>query len=126
MEIHRRTKQLESILGHFEKNPNAISTSDLIAEFKEQMNRTTVYRILARMEDDGIIHSFKGPDGATWYATCKDCSHHNHTDIHPHFKCTKCGVVECLEITVEIPSVPNYRVDNQQVMLSGECQACLN
>jgi len=126
MEIHRKTKQVQQLLEYFDEQPNAVSTSDLITRFKPEMNRTTVYRILGRMEEDGIIHSFNGPDGATWYASCKECDHHNHSDVHPHFKCNTCGAVECLEIKVVIPNVPNYKIEHQQVMLTGECKVCLN
>ena len=124
MEIHRRTKQVQSLLDFFEKQTSAVSTSILLSEFKGQMNRTTVYRILVRMEEDGIIHSFKGPNGATWYAKCKECGHHDHHDIHPHFQCNKCGKVECIDISLEIPSIPNYEIEQQEVLLKGECEEC--
>ena len=33
---------------------------DLVDYFKDEMNKVTVYRILSRMEKEGIIHSFNG------------------------------------------------------------------
>ena len=93
---------------------------------KNEMNKTTVYRILDRLEQEGIIHSFNGKDGLKWYAKCEGCHAQHHLDKHPHFQCTECGIVDCLEINVTIPNIPNRRIDNSQVLILGQCDLCIH
>ena len=50
MPISRKTKTVKMILDLFDKSNNAISVVDLISTFNNKMNKTTVYRILHRLE----------------------------------------------------------------------------
>lgn len=126
MSIQRKTKSVKALQQYFESHSNAVCVVDLVAHFKEEMNKATVYRILSRMETEGMIHSFSGKDGLTWYASCKHCSHGEHQDRHPHFQCKKCGRMECLEINLPIPKIENHKVDSEIVLLIGECDNCLS
>ena len=89
MGVIRKTKALSTVLSIFESKNEAKSVVSLIELVKGDMNKTTVYRILDRLEQDGIIHSFNGKDGLKWYAKCEGCSAHKHSDTHPHFQCTE-------------------------------------
>lgn len=124
MSIKRRTKSVNIILSIFEKTNEALSVVDLVEELKDDMNKTTVYRILERLENDGIIHSFSGTNGLKWYAKCHDCSHHNHNDIHPHFECEDCGKMECLEVHISIPKINNKTIQSADILLKGQCADC--
>ena len=75
MGIIRKTKPVKEILHLFENKEEAISVVQLIELMHTKMNRTTVYRILERLEQDGILHSFNGKDGLKWYAKCQGCNH---------------------------------------------------
>jgi len=88
------------------------------------MNKTTVYRILNKLEDDGLLHSFLGKNGHKWYAKCDNCSPTIHHDIHPHFQCKKCGEIRCLSVSFNIPSVDGYKVDSVNLLMVGECYNC--
>lgn len=125
MSVKRKTKSLGLILSIFENSTAAISVVDLIAKFKGDMNKTTVYRILERLENEGAIHSFLGSNGLTWYAKCHQCTSHHHNDIHPHFQCEECGKVECLEINIPIPTVDNKIIQSADVLLKGQCSDCM-
>ncbi len=124
MGITRKTKAVKKLLSLFEPTVSAILAVDLIAQLKEEMNKTTVYRILDRLENEGIIHSFVGSDGLKWYAKCTGCSSNNHNDIHPHFQCTNCKKVTCLPVEIKIPIVENYTIENAAVFLVGKCNEC--
>lgn len=124
MGVLRKTKSVKILLNEFEKNSNAISAITLIERFDSEMNKTTIYRILDKLEDDGILHSFLGKNGHKWYAKCNGCSSSIHHDVHPHFECTSCGKVECLTINVFIPEIPNHKVEASQVLLQGKCDEC--
>lgn len=124
MKIIRKTKSVDAILNVFNNDDNAFSVVDLINRFKSQMNKTTIYRILDKLEHDGVVHSFLGVNGLKWYAKCHHCSSHNHVDAHPHFQCQSCGKLDCLDTDVSIPSIPGRKIAFAQVLLVGECDKC--
>ena len=124
MGIVRKTKAVTTVLNIFEEKNEAKSVVNLIELVKGEMNKTTVYRILDRLEQDGTIHSFNGKDGLKWYAKCNGCSAHHHSDAHPHFQCTECDKVECLSLEVKIPTLKNHKVDTTDILLMGQCEDC--
>ena len=124
MGIMRQTKSVKRILNEFEKEPKALSTVDLIKRLSQDHNKTTIYRVLDRLEDDGVLHSFQGTDGVKFYAKCHGCSKSQHSDIHPHFQCLSCGKMDCLDVRVSIPKVPNRRVLSSELLLQGHCEQC--
>lgn len=124
MSIIRKTKSVQTLLTIFEKNSQAISVVNLIDQLGSKMNKTTIYRILDRLENDGIVHSFLGKEGLRWYAKCHGCSSSNHIDLHPHFQCQECGKVECVSMSVSIPSIPNKKINSSQLLLIGMCENC--
>ena len=124
MGIIRQTQSLKRILNEFEKEPKALSTVDLIERLRKDHNKTTIYRVLDRLEDDGVLNSFQGTDGVKFYAKCHGCSKSRHSDIHPHFQCVSCGKMDCLDVRVSIPKVPNRKVLSSQLLLQGHCENC--
>ena len=127
MGILRKTKSVTIVLQEFEKDSSAISATILVERLSNQMNKTTIYRILDKLEDDGILHSFLGRNGHKWYAKCnKDCSVSGHHDAHAHFECLECGKVDCISSDIIVPKIPNRRVDVSQVLLQGCCEDCLS
>ena len=124
MGIIRKTKAVATVLQIFEEKSEPKSVVHLIGLVKDKMNKTTVYRILDRLERDGIIHSFNGKDGLKWYAKCEGCSANHHSDKHPHFQCTKCDKVECLSVEIKIPHIKNHKVDSTDILLMGQCEVC--
>ena len=127
MGIIRKTKSVKAVLKEFEQYKTAISSPQLVERLRLQMNKSTVYRILERLEDDGILHSFTGQDTLTWYALNHDnsCSHDNQLNAHPHFQCRDCGKTECLSISVPIPEVAEHRIESISFLLVGRCGDCL-
>lgn len=124
MGVLRKTKSVKILLEEFEQGSSAISVTALIERIGSQMNKTTIYRILEKLEDDGLLHSFLDKNGHKWYAKCSGCSSSAHHDIHPHFECLSCGKVECLTVNVTIPEIPNRKVELSQVLLQGQCESC--
>tara|TARA_B110001469_G_scaffold56708_1_gene54542 strand:+ start:4161 stop:4541 length:381 start_codon:yes stop_codon:yes gene_type:complete len=124
MGIVRKTKGVNLVLQIFEEKNEAKSVVRLIELLKDKMNKTTVYRILDRLEQDGTIHSFNGKDSLKWYAKCVGCSANHHSDKHPHFQCTKCDKVECLSLDIKIPVIKNHKVDSTDILLVDQCEVC--
>lgn len=125
MGIIRKTQAVALLLNEFEKDSNAISSIELIKRLGDKINKTTVYRLLDKLEDDGLLHHFIDANSVKWFAKCKSCSKSEHHDIHPHFQCTDCGSVDCLEIKITIPEIPNRKTMNSHVLVLGQCEHCL-
>ena len=126
MGIKRKTKSIDLLLNEFDKRSEAISTVALIKLLSSQINKTTIYRVLDKLEDDGVLHSFIGVNGLKWYAKCDRCSYTEHKDVHPHFECLSCGKVDCVDVDVSIPKIPNREVSGSTVLIRGKCEECIN
>ena len=124
MGVLRKTKSVKIVLNEFAQNSSATSVITLIDRLKSLMNKTTVYRILEKLEDDGILHSFLAKDGLKWYAKCRGCSSTTHHDVHPHFQCLECGKVDCLKTNFIVPEIANRKVEVSHVLLQGKCEEC--
>ncbi|WP_159023358.1 Fur family transcriptional regulator [Formosa sp. L2A11] len=124
MGVIRKTKSVEALLNEFNTSDEAISAKQLIEQLDSKFNKTTIYRVLDKLEEDGVLHSFLGKEGLKWYAKCNGCSSTKHKDVHPHFQCLKCGRVDCLPISMAIPNIPNRKVTVSQVLIQGICEKC--
>ena len=125
MAVSRKTKTVKLILELFENTNNAISVVDLVSIFKEKMNKTTVYRILNRLEESGILHSFTDRDGLKRYAKGNQkLSLLKDGNLHSHFLCNDCGISSCLPLEIPIPSLPNTRIDSSDHLFTGQCENC--
>lgn len=127
MSIIRKTKSVRLILSAFNDNKDAISIVELINKFNKKMNKTTVYRVLERLEKSSILHSFVGKDGLKRYAKGgKDSNSKKILNSHPHFLCEDCGTSSCIPIDIIIPSIPNYTIKTSEHLLIGQCKNCLS
>ena len=127
MSVIRKTKPVKLILKQFNKNAEAISVVELVNKFKSKMDKTTVYRILDRLEDSDMLHSFIDNDGLKRYAKGhNNISSSNHSNIHPHFLCEECVTSSCLPIEITIPNIPNYTIKSSEHLLIGQCKDCIN
>ena len=89
------------------------------------MDKSTIYRILERLEDSNMIHSFIDSDGVKRYAQLEDEeSATSDEGSHPHFICNDCGISSCLPVKISIPSVPDYIIENAEHLLKGICKDC--
>lgn len=126
MGVSRKTKSVGKIIEIFNGTNQALSVVHLVDQLRDDMNKTTVYRALERLEDDRKIHSFTGADGLKWYASCNDCCTAENVNFHPHFQCEKCGKIEYLSIDLELPKLPNnYKIERAELLLLGSCDECI-
>ena len=126
MGIVRKTKSIELLLHEFKTQTTAISTIQLIKRLNSKLNKTTIYRVLENLVDDGILHSFIGQDGIKWYSMSINCTKSKHNDLHPHFECIDCGQIDCLNTQVMIPEIQNRKILSYQILIQGKCEKCLN
>ena len=127
MTVIRQTKSIKLILNVFDQSGDAISVVELIERFKGQMDKTTVYRILDRLEGQGTLHSFIGTDGSKRYAKWDEKTDSSkEITIHPHFECRYCGNSSCLPVRISIPSVSNFIIESAEQLLIGKCEDCFS
>ena len=70
MGIVIKTQSVALLLDEFNKESRAISVIELVKLLDYEVNKITVYRVLYKLEDDGVLHSFLGNNGIKWYAKC--------------------------------------------------------
>ena|SRR5687767_15142235 len=122
----RSTPSRQEILHLFLKKDYALSHGDIEKEINNALDRVTVYRTLKTFLDRGLIHKVLDDEGALKYALCNEaCNAAGHHHDHVHFKCTRCGQTNCLDI--EIPSVKlpkGYKPEELNLLIQGICESC--
>ncbi len=124
MGITRKTKTVKAVLSEFETSSNARSVVELVDCLSSTMNRTTVYRILDRLEDEGTLHSFVGESGLKWYAKHDGQAKDSMRMVHPHFQCRQCGTSKCVQAEVQLPNLNQYTIETASLLLTGVCDQC--
>jgi len=96
-------------------------------ERSSSINRVTVYRILDLLVDGGVIERISTGGRAFYYGLAPNEHHRS----HPHFYCTCCGQMDCLDpesLSVETePLWKTYpgRIEKVEVRVDGVCKNCL-
>jgi len=87
-------------------------------------DRATVYRVLGRLVEEGVIHKVIDVDGVIKYAECEACTS-DHRHDHIHFSCEDCHTVSCLEQVVPAFDLPKgYAIHTINFTVSGICPQC--
>ncbi len=91
------------------------------------LDRATVFRNLRDLTDAGLVERIDLGD-RVWRYQLHDEAHAAH--VHPHFVCTDCGEIECLEgVEVVIGKrrgVPkSVRDASVTIHMKGRCDNCL-
>lgn len=85
-------------------------------------DRVTVYRVLEWLVSHRLAHKIVGDD-RVWRFNAV----HDDEATHPHFQCTHCRQVYCLEdlrppLALALP--PGFRPEHTELMIQGTCPAC--
>ena len=121
----RNTVAKTEIISLLNNSSNALSHIEIQNALNGLCDRVTIYRVLDRLIDEGLLHKIINVDGVVRYASCNKSCTHKHSHNHVHFSCTSCKKVTCLE-TVE-PSFlmpKNYTVTQVNFTVSGICPSC--
>lgn len=120
----RETPAKKKILDIFLTSDIALNSPMLEAALNNQVDRSTVYRILQSFEKDGRIHKIVDSNGKIFYAACKNCSSESHFHNHFHFKCNQCNQIECLDQKVPQPDKKGYVFKEFYGLIDGVCATC--
>lgn len=116
-----RNMLLTALLSHH----GPVSAQELEVEL-DTVDRSTISRSLATFAEAGLLHVIDDGTGTPKYECCPSEHHHDVTDSHAHFHCTRCGATMCLEdLRVTAPPLPEgYEVGNISYIISGLCPKC--
>ena len=120
------SRQREEIIKVVEDSCNHPTAEEIYMKVKEQdhtVSRSTVYRNLGQLVDNGIINRI---------TMCNDSDRYdNFKTIHHHVVCSKCGKVfdfdynfEFLKVKQEIMKQTGVEVKDKGVTLRGICSEC--
>ena len=119
----RKTPSAEEILAALKSSDSALSHEMIQSELTSNIDRTTIYRVLNRFCEDGLVHRIVGDDGKQYFALCVNCEE-RHRHNHFHFRCVECGTVECLNNEVEVSLPTGYILEGFNGLISGRCRRC--
>lgn len=120
----RNTKAKTKIRALIASSTTALSQSDIQKALKGFCDRVTIYRVLDRLIDEGLIHKIVNTDGCIKFASCQSCNK-EHSHNHIHFSCQKCKSVTCLDDVTPSYQLPkSYKVSEVNFTISGFCPQC--
>jgi len=120
----RNTPTQMAVLSILSSTGKAMSQDAIEQKIGKVMDRATVYRILNRFYEDGIVHKIVAEDGKQYFAVCMICDENTLPDNHFHFRCTNCQTIECLQSMVHFAVPEGYLVKRLNCVLVGICKAC--
>lgn len=122
--IRRNTPAKEAVLNLLTHKAKAMSQEAIMKNMDINIDRATIYRILNRFCEDGILHRIVAEDGKQYFAVCIKCEEKKLADRHFHFRCKKCETIECLPVAVQFSLERGYSVESVNCVLTGVCKDC--
>ena len=120
----RNTPTKKAVLDLLKESNRAMSRDAIERKITTDINRATIYRVLNRFCEDGIVHRIVAEDGKQYFAVCVECDDRKKPLHHFHFRCTECDTIECLPIPVHFSLPQGYDVKSVNCVLSGVCSEC--
>ena len=120
----RNTPSKEAVLDILANSKKAMSHEAIEQKINIDIDRATIYRVLNRFCEDGVVHKIIAEDGKQYFAVCMKCDEKKLTNNHFHFRCTKCQTIECLPKTVHFSVPDGYTVESVNCVLTGICNDC--
>lgn len=125
MKQKRTTVAKLELIEVLEKSAQAMSHGELFDQLQQICDRVTVYRILERLTQEGMVHRIALPDGTVKFALCETCEEGHHHHAHVHFNCKECGIVSCLDAEVPKVKLPGkYIAEDVNLVVTGICAEC--
>ncbi len=127
--IKRNTVISTAIINVLESATHPLSAAQILVALKNQKlepNKSTVYRVLAKLVDDDRLTELSVKPGTTFYETLNKRS-------HAHFLCQECDTVFCLKEHDQLLdnkglnsalSRQGFHVQSQDLTVQGICEPC--
>ena len=125
MKTQRNTVQRQIVLDVLLKLNTHPTIDEIYAEIHKShpsISKTTVYRNLRLLSENGVIYQVFLPDGLERYET--------RSQQHYHFRCKSCGGI--FDVDIEHPVDINgivqeksgFQIDGHDVVFNGICSKC--
>jgi len=120
-----RLAVMEAIGG----SPCPLRAGEILKEVRRTrtINRVTVYRILDLLVDNNLLERMSTGDRSFRYGLAPNENH----PPHPHFYCTRCGNMVCLDpegLDLDARNIAHAwpgSIEKIEIRLDGVCQDCL-
>ena len=132
MKITYKTKAREIIISYLKDNSNKRFTAreiyDYVTANADGINRTTIYRNLDRLCEQGDLTKFKEPNQDAWYFQYSE--EHKHCNSHMHAQCSECGRIFHLEsdfvedFEKKLQDSYGLNVSASKTIIIGVCDDC--
>ena len=123
-----RTKIMEYLQENTNRTVNVHDISVYLKEQNSEVNKTTIYRYLEKLAQEGSILKYPAPKGEM--ASFQYIRKGHECDKHLHLKCKKCGGIihlECDfmdEILKHIYEKHGFELQCDKSILYGVCEKC--
>ncbi len=131
MKSEYNTKQKQLLIEYLKNNSQKQFTIQQIAEeicAKSKIGKSTVYRLISKLTDDGIIMRYVNDSNNKVVYQYVDIN--NGCNHHFHLKCSDCGRTvhldnkEAESAILSILSKNEFCMDENKTMLFGKCREC--
>lgn len=120
------TKQKDLILNIIKKEKKEFTIKDVHSKINGKTGLTTIYRLVDKLVEDGILDKHIGKDNKTYYQYLEKCENKNHF----YLKCESCGKVvhidcDCIEdLSNHIMNHHKFKTDRKNIIINGTCDKC--
>lgn len=109
-----------TLISIFERH-HLLSVTELLdlveLEHGKTYNKTSMYRALEKLEEQGLICQHAFATGETKYELRRQ--------HHDHLVCSRCGTVTSAKVALEIPETINgFLTDHHHLTIFGLCKLC--
>ncbi|MBR1821984.1 MAG: transcriptional repressor [Clostridia bacterium] len=124
----RQKRELLSFLK--ERSLQHFSVDEVVFEMQdrgEKIGRSTVYRYLELLAEQGSVRKYQSVQGITQYQHVEDAAS---CDDHFHMMCSRCGNllhVDCAvmrTMSEHLMKDHGFRLDSRETILVGVCEKC--
>jgi Fur family ferric uptake transcriptional regulator len=124
----RQKRELQKFL--MERSMQHFSVDEVVFELRdrgEKVGRSTVYRYLEQLAEQGSVRKYPGVQGVTQYQHVDDAAS---CDAHFHMLCRRCGNlmhVDCRLMGVmadHLMAEHGFQLDPRETLLVGVCEKC--
>lgn len=124
----QKTAILQCIKGMGDKHFTIHGLCETLSKNGDAVGRTTVYRMVEKLSNDGILRKFTMPQGDS--SCYQYVGEGNHCHEHFHLKCEKCGNLihmECDDmnnLAEHIKSHHGFSLNPLKTVIYGVCEGC--
>lgn len=122
----RRTETRQVVLNLLHTAEHPLTHQEIAAHPEaDGLDRVTLYRTLAALQQAGLVHRVQGLDGS-WRFCFHSQDQPGCPGNHPHFLCLRCGGMCCLhgQSLPQVSVQQGVRVMGKQLVAYGHCLAC--